>query len=32
MRDEKPVATDEDWAALRERIDLPQPGPHAWHA
>lgn len=24
--------TDEDWAGMREHLELPQPGPGAWHA
>lgn len=33
MKDEqKPIPTDEDWADLRDRLDLPQPGVGAWHA
>lgn len=30
--DQVPEWTDEDWAAMREHLGLPQPGPGAWHA
>lgn len=30
--EEVPVYPDEVWAAMREHLDLPQPGPSAWHA
>uniref|UniRef100_A0AAU8EF04 Uncharacterized protein n=1 Tax=Microbacterium phage Judebell TaxID=3230835 RepID=A0AAU8EF04_9CAUD len=30
--DDVVVLPDEVWAAMREHLDLPQPGPGAWHA
>lgn len=30
--DDVVVFPDEVWAAVREHVGLPQPGPGAWHA